>query len=396
MDVLEMTRELVAIDSQNPGPQEPAIADVVTAWCQDAGFSVQRLEPHPGRPNLLVTIDAGGAGRHLALSGHLDTKPVGDALAEWRTDPLTLTVDGDLAFGLGSTDMKGAVAAMIAAARSFASTATAGTLSLLLTADEEQGSNAGAKALLELGLPPFDAIVIGEPSGIEQPWEALFLVSRGIACFHVTVTTHQGHSGLSDRLGPNAVQLAGRLLDALDDFSPAVRDPGPIAAAPTVNPGIKVQGGVGFGTWPGEAVLSSEVRLVPGMRPADLDAELRALITRVLDGQAGWDLTYEAGSQAWMPPAGLDPRHPVVASAQAACREALGAELPLRAYPGSTDAAYLMGQGGLPTITSLGPGWLSVAHGANECVGVRQLSQAARLYATLALQFTGEGDPDGR
>ena len=394
MDVLGMTRELVAIDSQNPGAQEPEIADTVTAWCAEAGFAVRRIELQAGRPNLLATIDAGGGGRHLALCGHLDTKPIGDALADWRSDPLTLTVDGDLAYGLGSTDMKGAVAAMIAAGRTFAAQAEAGTLSLLLTADEEQGSNAGAKALLDTDLPAFDGVVIGEPSGIEDPWEALFLVSRGIACFHVTVTTRQGHSGLSDRLGPNAVQLAGRLLDALERFAPTVAAPGPIAADPKVNPGIKVAGGVGFGTWPGEAVLSSEVRLVPGMRPEDFDADLRALVAEVLGGQAKWEISYEPGSQAWMPPAALDPGHPVVVSAQAACRATLGSELPLRAYPGSTDAAYLMGQGGLPTITSLGPGWLSVAHGANECVGVSQLSQAEALYAALALDFTARGPGD--
>src|SRR5690606_7260647 len=105
----------------------------------------------------------------------------------------------DEAFGLGSTDMKGAVAAMMIALDQFASTARAtGRVSLVLTADEEQGSDAGAQSLSRSSLmPAVDALLIGEPSGIDEPWESLFLVSRGICCFEIEIETTQGHSGLS-------------------------------------------------------------------------------------------------------------------------------------------------------------------------------------------------------
>lgn len=386
-DVLELTRTLVGIDSQNPGVGEQEIATFIEhELARPAGFSVSRVEIVAGRPNLLIGVDA-GEGPHLALSGHLDTKPVGDKLGEWRSDPFRLTVEDGLAYGLGSSDMKGAVAAMLIALHRYAERAGRGRVSLVLTADEEQGSDAGAKALVERGGLDIDAMVIGEPCGIDVPWELLALVSRGICCFEVDVHTPQGHSGLADRLGRNAVLVAADVLRALESFRPPVATPGAIAAEPTVNPGMLVRGGVAFGTWPGQCTIGCEIRLVPGM---DRD-EVRASIERTVEeavGTAGRaEVRYAEGSLGWMPAVELDPAAPVVRAAQAACRAVLGGELPPAAYPGGTDATYFMLGAKIPTITSLGPGWLSVAHGPNEKVGVADLITAVELYQRLMEEY---------
>ncbi|WP_022885742.1 M20 family metallopeptidase [Glaciibacter superstes] len=386
MDVLTLTRELVAVDSQNPGPFEPRIVQYVDAWARERGFESQILEPISGRPNLIVTVDRGSNG-HLGLSGHLDTKPIGDALSEWHTPPLELTVVGDDAFGLGATDMKGGVAAMMLALERFAArddSQGSGVVSLVLTADEEQGSDAGAKALCASGLlPPIDAIVIGEPSGITDPWQAIYLVSRGICCFDIEVMTTQGHSGLSTSLGRNATLLVADLLHAFENFTPTVDAPGEVLCSPTVNPGIFVSGGVSFGTWPGHCRVSMEVRLVPGMSQATLHGEVDDLVRSTLGPGINYRIRYLESGQGWMPAVELSPTSPVARAAQSAAKSVLGREIPFGAFPGGTDATYFMGEGNIPTVTSLGPGWISVAHGANEKVGVRQLSEATDLYEAL-------------
>jgi len=388
MDVLALTTRLVAVDSQNPGVGEEQIADVVMHdVAQPAGFSVERIEVTPGRPNLIVSVD-NGEGPHLALSGHLDTKPVGEARTQWRTDPFELTIDDDgIAYGLGSTDMKGAVAAMLVALQRHADGGPPGRVSLVLTADEEQGSDAGAKALAARGLPVADAIVIGEPSGIDEPWEMMALVSRGICCFEITLGTVQGHSGLSHRLGRNAVLVAADVLKAMETFVPPVEAPGAVAAEPTVNAGMLVRGGVAFGTWPGACTIGCEIRLVPGMDRSQVQAAVEQTVNDAVDGQATVEITYLDESMGWMPAVELDRASGVVTAAQAACREVLGRELPMRAYPGGTDATYFMGQAGIPTISSLGPGWLSVAHGANEKVAVADLYTAVDLYQQVMAEF---------
>lgn len=386
--MLELTRALVAIDSQNPGVGEEQIVGYLRQLCGDLGLPCHVVEPVPGRPNLVVTVER-GPGPHLGLSGHLDTKPVGDARAEWRTDPFELTVVGDDAFGLGSSDMKGSVAAMLLALQRFAAAPGAGSMSLVLTADEEQGSGAGAQALAQDGLPPVDAIVIGEPSGVTAPWEALHLVSRGICCFEVDVRTAQGHSGLSAMLGRNAVLVCADLLRAFESFRPTVSEPGQVPCEVTVNPGMLVEGGVTFGTWPGLCTVGVELRLVPGMDREVVRAEIQQLVDDTLGEAARAEVRYRPGSLGWMPAVGLDPGHPLVAASQRAAAAVLGHELPVDAYPGGTDATYFMTDAGIPTVTSLGPGWLSVAHGPNEKVGVGQLHQAVDLFEALAAEFTG-------
>lgn len=389
MDVLSLTRGLVAIDSQNPGPFEPRIVHYVADWAQERGFETQTLEPVTGRPNLIVTVDCGGNGR-LGLSGHLDTKPIGDALSEWNTPPLELTVIGDDAYGLGSTDMKGGVAAMMLALERFAAGTAqdAGAVSLILTADEEQGSDAGAKALCASGLlPQVDDIVIGEPSGITEPWQAIYLVSRGICCFDIEVMTRQGHSGLSSTLGRNAILCAADLLRAFDTFTPAVDTPGEVGCSPTVNPGIFINGGVSYGTWPGYCRVSMEVRLVPGMAQVTLHREVEDLVQATLGRDASYRIRYLQSSQGWMPAVELSPTGLVARAAQIAAKSVLKRDVPFDAFPGGTDATYFMGEAGIPTIASLGPGWISLAHGANEKVGVGQLSEAVDLYEALIISY---------
>lgn len=392
MDVLALTEQLVAIDSQNPGPFEGEVAAFVDEWARARGFDSRIIEVSPGRPNLVVSLDRGGPG-HLALSGHLDTKPIGDARLDWHTPPLQLTVVDDMAYGLGATDMKGAVAAMMVALERLAvapETGT-GTVTLLLTADEEQGSDHGAKALATAGLlPAVDAIVIGEPSGVQRPWEAVHLVSRGICCFEVEVSTRQGHSSLSAQLGRNAVLVAADLLRAFEDFHPSVASPGTVPCAPTVNPGITVAGGVGYGTWPGLCRVGMEIRLVPGMSQEALRREVAELVERAVGTQAQARIRYADGSQGWMPAVELASDAPVARAARAAAEHVLGRPVPFAAFPGGTDATHFLGTAGIPTVASLGPGWLSVAHGANECVGIDQLTQAVEIYERLVTSYLAE------
>src|SRR4030095_3929581 len=95
-NVIELTRALVAAPSPNLPGDETAPAQVIHGALERLGLPpalVVAVEPH--RPNLIVRLDGVRPGPHLALCGHLDTKPVGDAAAEWRSDPFTPTIEGD-------------------------------------------------------------------------------------------------------------------------------------------------------------------------------------------------------------------------------------------------------------------------------------------------------------
>ena len=386
-ELQDLLETLVAIDSQNPGVGEAEIARYVVEFARNLNFDSRIVDTAPGRSNVLITVDAGGP-KVLALSGHLDTKPVGDARGEWDTPPLELHVRDGLAYGLGTSDMKGAIACMLLAAQRWAQSAASGRLELVFTADEEAGSQYGAKALCDQGLVDADALIIGEPSGIGEPWEAIFLASRGICCFDVVIEGTQGHSGLSERLPTSATVAAAQTILALHNDLELSFEPHPdYDYRPTINAGVRLEGGVFYAVHPGHAVVGCDIRLVPGMQPEQLDREVKDALTNALPRDIGWHLRYREDQLGWMEPAAIDSGHEVVAAAQAGCEEALGRRLPYAAYPGGTDATFFISMAGIPTIASLGPGWLSVAHGPNECVGLDQLEQATVLYEAVARRF---------
>ena len=229
----------------------------------------RRSRPSPHRPNLLITIDSGRPGPRLGICGHLDTKPVGDAAAEWMTDPFTATTIGDRMYGLGTTDMKGAVAAMLVAGAAYAEVkdTVGGSLALILTADEEYGSVYGAEYLVRQDALDVDGIVLGEPSGVHADWEGIRIVSRGISCFKVRVFGTQIHSSISDQFPVvNAVEQMARLYCGFKErFRPRYPEHPLCGSGPTLNIGVKTLGGVGFGVNAGVAEFWSDVRTTPGM-----------------------------------------------------------------------------------------------------------------------------------
>jgi acetylornithine deacetylase/succinyl-diaminopimelate desuccinylase-like protein len=387
-DVVALTQHFVSVPSPNLPGDERAMAAAVREFAQSVGLdNVRIVGMTPERPNVLIDVDFGPGGRHLALSGHLDTKPIGDA--RWSTDPFQAEViDGNL-HGLGTCDMKGALAAMlIATAQSLQDGPSSGRLTLVFTADEEYGSRYGSRFLAEEKLVEADAIVIGEPGGIHQDWDALNVISRGITNIYIDVQGRQGHSSLSQVKGYQfATQaMAEVLLAFASDFAPSF-PPNELGSGPTVNAGVLVDGGVGFGVVPGLATFASDVRLVPGMDKAIFEKELTGFLESFQERGIRATARFEEAPRDWLPPTEVSADDPVVASCQRAAAEVLGAPLPLGVFPGTTDAAWLQGMLGTPTLPAFGPGLLEYAHAADERVSVRSLEQSVPIYASLIRDF---------
>jgi len=388
-----LTEALIAAPSPNLPGDERAPAEVLRGALARYGLPPARtLARDPTRPNLIVRLDGARPGPHLALCGHMDTKPVGDAADQWRSDPFTATIDGDRLYGLGSTDMKGALAAMVLAGAAFQSVReqTAGSLSLVFTADEEYGSRYGAEYLAREGAIEADAIVLGEPSGLIRDWEATRVVSRGICCFRVLVEGTQTHSSISDAMPTvNAVEAMARTMVGLRrELRPRV-PPHPLCpAGPTINIGVKTLGGVGYGVLPGHAEFWTDIRVTPGMTFASTREDVEAALARVAPETPGAAVSLEISADVgWVDATEVAADHPMTRAVQAAAERILGAAPPLAAFHGATDAWALQGIGGIPTLAAFGPGMLPLAHGPNEWVSVTALEQAAEMYALAALEF---------
>ncbi|MEE4204666.1 MAG: succinyl-diaminopimelate desuccinylase [Erythrobacter sp.] len=220
-DTLELAKRLIAAPSVTPATG--AVFDELEAMLAPLGFAIHRFTRGQGAEgsdeapveNLLAIRKGPEGSAHFAFAGHLDVVPPGDG---WASDPFEPTVRGDLLHGRGAVDMKSAIAAMVSAAG--AVPREAGTISFLITGDEEGPALHGTRALIdhmnEEGIRP-DLCLVGEPTSVNRLGDMMKIGRRGSVNIWLTVEGVQGHVAyphLADNPIPKLVAMLAEL-DAL-------------------------------------------------------------------------------------------------------------------------------------------------------------------------------------
>lgn len=394
-DLVDFARNLVATPSPNPPGDERQVAELSRIEMARLGYSAIRVvAKEPTRPNVVGEVVGEHTGQILMFNGHIDTKPTGD-ISQWATGPYDPVIRDGRLHGLGSADMKGAVAAMVYAGGALAEVgAPQGSLRVVLTADEENGSLFGARFLA--GQPDFaaDAVVVGEATGMQSPWAYIAVASRGISCFRVSVRGTQMHSSLSDQVpSVNAsVKLSQVLSRMASEFRPRYPVNSRVPGGPTVNLGVTLSGGIFYGIYPGHAEFGIDVRTVPGMTHPELQADLAGFLEMLSREDPDLDVVVEPVPElAWFQPSHIDPAHPLVAAAQSAARDVLGRDVPLGTMPAFTDGTHWH-LAGSACIPAFGPGTLLVAHRPDESIAVDEIIAAARIYALTAMRYLNAGE----
>lgn len=388
MDVIALAQQLIRVPSPVHDGNEVAVVALLQDVLQELGLPRGQVHAaQPDRPNLVTTVDFGPGGRHLALCGHIDTKPVGEA--GWTVDPFAADVEDGRLYGLGSADMKAAVAAMLCAVVQLVQRGdrTAGRVSLVLTADEEAGALYGARHLAPLLDPQVDAMVIGEPGGIHADFDQLHVVSRGLGRFRVAARARQGHSSLSSShdMRNAGVDLARAVVALAEGPVPAhPPNPGLRGWEVTQNPALSHTGGIGYGVLPEWMATSLEVRTLPGMSPEETLRDVRDTLARIgAQHGACYEVEFD-GEPHWLAGTAVAPDDPIVTAALAAARATLGQDPPMGVFPGTTDASWFALQlPDLPCLPALGPGLLSRAHAADEWVSVDAVRSSVGIYESL-------------
>jgi succinyl-diaminopimelate desuccinylase len=194
--VLTYAQKLIACNSVTPA--SGAVFDALEAMLLPHGFQVERFiageddhDPAHGAPveNLFAIRQA--SGRHFSFAGHLDVVPPGDG---WDSDPFNPEIRGELLHGRGAVDMKGSIAAFVAALHHIPS--DAGTISLIITGDEEGPAIYGTRALIDhmqtRGSIP-DACLVGEPTSVNRLGDMMKIGRRGSVNMWIAVAGTQGH-----------------------------------------------------------------------------------------------------------------------------------------------------------------------------------------------------------
>ena len=213
IDPVDLARALIACPSVTPA--SGAVFDVLEAALLPLGFEVHRFtrgEAPDGPVENLVALRGSGA-PHFGFAGHLDVVPPGEG---WDGNAFAPRIEDGLLIGRGANDMKSAIAAFVAAASGAAH--ARGTLSLLITGDEEGPAAHGSVAIIdwlqERALAP-DMILIGEPTSQIALGDTIKIGRRGSVNMWITVPGTQGHVAYPHRADNPLAKLA-RIVAALD------------------------------------------------------------------------------------------------------------------------------------------------------------------------------------
>jgi acetylornithine deacetylase/succinyl-diaminopimelate desuccinylase family protein len=373
---------LVAIDSRNPalvpgGPGEAVVADVVAGFLREAGLAVELVEPQLGRPSVVGRLRGTGGGHVLLLNAHTDTVGFG-ALA----DPLMPRVEHGRLYGRGAYDMKGGLAAVLAAAAELAQgPRLRGNLIVTAVADEEHASLGTAAVLAQLQATGarVDGAIVTEPTEMQ-----LCVAHKGFAW--ATITTH-GHAAHGSRRaeGVDAIAHMGRVLVALErlDAQLQERPAHPLLGHGSLHASL-IEGGTELSTYPARCVLQVERRTMPGEIAESVAGEIAA----ILDELRAADPRFSAESELTLfrPPLETAADAPIVVALAAAAGQALGAAPSLVGATFWMDSA-LLGAAGIPTAI-FGPRGAG-AHADVEWVDLASVQTCVDVLVATARGFCG-------
>ncbi|MDO8455106.1 MAG: succinyl-diaminopimelate desuccinylase [Sulfurimonas sp.] len=217
MNVIELLKYMVACKSETP--DDGGLLEFIAHYLPD--FTAVR-EDVADVKNLFI-YKKFGDGEHLCFAGHVDVVPAGDG---WDTNPYEAVEKEGYIYGRGTQDMKSGVAAFVQAAKEAQN--FSGTLSLLLTSDEEGDAINGTVKVLEYlkenNLLP-DAVVVAEPTCEEEFGDAIKVGRRGSINGYITIKGKQGHAAYPEKavnpvnlIAPRLANMAGVDLDSGDEF----------------------------------------------------------------------------------------------------------------------------------------------------------------------------------
>jgi acetylornithine deacetylase len=364
----DLLARLVAFDTTSHLSNLPMI-DFLADYLDRPGVRITRVPSSAGdKANLLVI---GGPerpdGRGLMLSGHMDVVPAGEA--EWRSDPFTLTEDGETLVARGAADMKGFLALATNCFASLDSRTLRAPLALLFTYDEETGTH-GARRFSETwtdrdALP--NSVIIGEPTSLQ-----VVRAHKGMLRLGLEFEGQAAHSGYP-HLGRSAIEPAARAILALAELQREMEGERPEHAAQfpdvpfaAVNVGT-VHGGSAANVIPDRCEMDLGIRLLPGMAPEDMVERIRRTVTEAAGGAA---FTLEYGSESPAMILGED------AEIYRQLTDVLG-QRGSRSVMFATDAGWLQRMG-LQCVL-FGPGSIEVAHRPNEFIPIAELTRAREV-----------------
>ncbi len=387
--LLDLACRLVRIPSvyrpEDPAANETAVAALVAGELRRLGLEIHLEDAAPGRPNVIGDWIGPGVGPLLILEGHSDVVTEGDATM-WSVPPFGgIVADGRL-YGRGAADMKGGIAAAIAAVRAIrdAGIAFPGRIRIAVVADEE-GMMLGIKSFIRNGWArEACGAIICEPEA-----NNVCLVQKGALRAIARFRGRMAH-GAMPKEGVNPILGSAAFIGQLERLEReyiARHGRHPLLGEPCVTPTVVRAGDLAqLNVIHAEAIVGVDVRAIPGQDHAQIRRDLAAAVAAAASTVPGCAGDVEVIEER--PCTETPGDAAIVEAVERACRRVQGRAPRRQGVPGATDGTFLHAWGKVPIVT-IGPGDVTIPHQIDEFVRVADLVEASRIFAAAACYCLG-------
>ena len=372
IDPIALASELINCPSVTPA--SGAVFDILGAALEGLGFTVHRWvmgEPPDGPTENMVAVRGEGS-PHFGFAGHLDVVPAGEG---WGGDPFEARIEDGLLVGRGANDMKSAIAAFVAAVSRIDQ--TRGTLSFLITGDEEGYATYGTPRIIdwlnERQIRP-DMILIGEPTSVDRLGDTVKIGRRGSVNMWIDVPGVQGHVAYPHR-AENPVPPLARMVAALDAIH---LDDGTDAFPPSNLEFTSLDTPThASNVIPGSATAQLNIRFNNLQKGEELVRMVEEMAAREAPGAT---VRARISGEAFLTPPGQ-----LFDLVVDAIRDETGIETELSTSGGTSDGRFLIQlcpvvDFGLPNATM---------HKVGECAAVDDIRALSRIYARIVEKLVG-------
>ena len=372
IDPVELASRLVRFDTVNPPGRERECVEHLAALLERNGFRI-RLVPLGDMRASLVARRGTPRGKPLVFTGHVDVVPLGTR--KWSSDPFGGEISGGRVHGRGSSDMKGGVAAFVAAAvAETARVADEMEVVLIITAGEETGCQ-GASSIVAADLQgTAGALVVCEPTA-----NVPYVGHKGALWLRAVAEGITAHGSMPEK-GDNAVYKAARAVTRLACFHFGT-DAHPVLGEPTINVGT-FHGGLNINSVPDRAEIEIDLRTIPAIDHGKLRRDITAHMEEDLHIETLIDL----------PGIWTSPQTPWVERVDRIVSKITGAAPELKTATYFSDASVLVpALDGVPTLI-LGPGEPHLAHQTDEWCSVERIQLATVIYREMIADWAANRD----
>jgi len=378
--LIDLTKELIKIPSFVTGigeGSEKEIANFIAKTLSEAGFETHLQEVTRDRPNVVGIMRGTGGGSNLMLNGHLDTIETHGM----KIDPFGGRVQDGRIYGRGASDMKGALAAMIIAAKTIKESGLSlkGDLIISGCADEE-GKGMGGEYLAKSGLKA-DMAVVGEPTELD-----LAIAQKGLTFIDIAVEGKAAH-GSSPEKGKNAILVMNEIINRLNStyLTELNRRQHPLLGKPTLNIGF-IEGGFRPNVVADFCRISIDRRIIPGEDCQTIEREINEIIKELQTKDPDIKVKVDVMKWAKCLPSEISPQETIVKSVSENLRDVTGREPRIIGAPYWTDAGSFVNLVKIPTLI-FGPGELEQAHSSSESIPIDKLVAFSKIILLTALDI---------